>query len=110
MVHHLGYVQNLQKVNQDSEAWVLDDHRFSLRLLLGAIFSSDHGVFFFRNLAEENDMVMIWDDEHFKSWKGAHLMEISRLEGLTTQVYAEACTSNQKYCKTFQDPRRHTLR
>eukprot|EP00434_Breviolum_minutum_P006544 symbB.v1.2.005777.t1/scaffold289.1/size287290/22 len=35
-------------------AWVLDDHRFSLRLLLGA-----------------------------------HLMEISRLEGLTTQVYAE---------------------
>lgn len=38
----------------ENDAWKLDDHRFSLRLLLGA-----------------------------------HLMEISRLEGLTTALYAE---------------------
>ena len=61
-----------------SEAWVLDDHRFSLRLLLGTFEG-------FSRLGRK-----FRDDEHFKSWKGAHLMEISRLEGLTTQVYAEA--------------------
>lgn len=43
-----------EEAKAENDAWKLDDHRFSLRLLLGA-----------------------------------HLMEISRLEGLTTTLYAE---------------------
>ena len=58
------------------KAWELDDHRFALRLLLGWSLTESWAN---RDLPR-----------FVPFWAGAHLMEISRLEGLTTEVYAEA--------------------
>lgn len=59
--HHLGCDRS------HSEAWVLDDHRFSLRLLLGAIVSIGSWSFFFPEIWQKR---MIW------WWYG--MMSISR--------------------------------